>query len=289
MAGFCKNCGSPLADGQGVCGKCGVAAGAAPVRPASQAPFPSAQAAATQAKSNRTLIKVLLICGGVIVFFGIAGVASIGYFIYRHKDTFHQMGFDDPQSMQYHGPVLGGADPCTLLSKEDVSEVVRMPVVRVEAVLAPDVGCEYSVMGDRDYLISSHISAVTKAPATMAQRRDMETMARSFFHSSNRQPTTYVTVTAPRHPGEAPVFAFIVDNNAPKVQMGMTRTAMNRLSPGTVTELTAVGEDAFDLGGALIMARQGNTVVRAMYLNCPCTTQEALPLVRKIVSNISEK
>jgi hypothetical protein len=290
MAGFCKNCGSPLADGQGFCTKCGLAAGAAAPanpRPVGLSPLPANQSAAQTKSNNRTLIKVLLICGAVVLFFVLLGVAGVGYFVYRHKDEIHQMGLDDPKSMQYHGPVLGGADPCSLLSKEEVSEVVKMPVVRVERTLAPEVGCEYSVMGDSDDLIASHISAITKAPATMTQRRDMETMARSFFHTGNRQPS--LTPTAPRHPGEAPVFAFIVDNNAPKVAMGITRTAMTRLSPGSLTNLTGVGEDGFDLGGALIMAREGDTVVRAMYVNCPCTTQDALPLVQKILANISEK
>lgn len=283
MAGFCKNCGSPLADGQGFCTKCGLAASAAAPRPAGLSPLPAPQTAAQAKGNNRTLIKVLLICGAIVVFFFVAGAASIGYFFYRHKDEIHQMGLDDPSSMQYHGPVLGGADPCTLLSKEEVSELVKMPVVRAESTPGGEVGCEYSVMGNRDDLLAAHIYAVTKAPATESQRREMETMARSFFHSSNRQPSF---ATASRHPGESTVFAFIVDNNAAKMQMGITRTAMIHMAPGTLTNLAGIAEDAFDLGDALIMARQGDTVVRAIYTTCPCTAVDAKALVRKIVSNM---
>jgi hypothetical protein len=290
MASFCTKCGSPLADGQGFCTKCGLAAGAtapAPPRSVGLSPLPTPPNAAAQRQSNRTLIKVLLICGGVVVLFVIAGIASVGYFFYRHKDEIHQMGLDDPASMQYRGPVLGGADPCGLLSKEDVSEVVKMPVVRAENTIGGEVGCEYSVIGDRDDLVASHIAAISKGPATASQRRDMDTMARSFFHSNNHQPS--FTAPALRHPGEAPVFVFILDNNAAKMQMGLTRTILNRMAPGTSTNLTGVGDDAFDLGAALIMARQGDTIVRAMYTTCPCVTTDAQALVQKIVSNMSEK
>lgn len=290
MAGFCTKCGSPLADGQGFCTKCGLAAGAAasaPQRPVSLSPLPAPPSAAAQRQSNRTLIKVLLVCGAVVVLFGLIGAAGIGYFFYRHRDEIHQMGLDDPASMQYHGPVLGGADPCRLLSKEDVSEIVKMPVVRAENVLPPEVGCEYSVMGDRDDLVAAHIAAISKTSATPAQRREMESMARSFFHSNNHQPS--FTPPAPRHPGEAPVFVFIADNNAAKMQMGLTRTILRRMAPGTSTDLTGVGEDGFDLGAALIMVRQGDTIIRGLYTTCPCTAADAQVLVEKIVSNLSEK
>lgn len=291
MAGFCRNCGSPLADGQGFCTKCGwaVAGGSArqPAAPLPTAPpLPAPQTNAAQRQSNRTLIKVLLIGGAVVVFLGIAGIAGLAYLGYHFKDKIHEMGLDDQSNYQYHGPVLGGADPCTLLSKEDVSEVVKMPVVRVERTLGLEVGCEYSVTGDQDDLVASHIAMLTKGPTTSLQRRDMENLARSFFHS--RSPQTNV-VASPRHPGEAPVFAFIVDNNASKMQMGFTRTALSQMTPGTLTNLSGVGEDAFDLGSALIMARQGDTVVRAMYVTCPCTTDDVLPLVRKIISTLDEK
>jgi hypothetical protein len=289
MARFCTKCGSALADGQGFCTKCGLAAGAtapAPPRPVGLSPLPATPPPGAQAKSNRTLIKVLLICGAVVVLFFIAGIAGVGYFFYRHKDEIRQMGLDDPQSMQYHGPVFGGADPCGLLSKEDVSEVVKMPVVRAETTAGGEAGCEYNVMGDRDDLVASHISAVTKTPATASQRRDMENIARSFFHSNNHQPS--FTPPTPRHPGEVPVFSFIADNTAAKMQMGITRVALSRMVPGTLTNLSGVGDDSFDLAAALIMARQGDTIIRGMYTTCPCTTADAQEL-QKIISNMRER
>jgi len=290
MAGFCTKCGSPLADGQGFCTKCGLAAGItvpAPTPPAGLSPVSAPPNAAAQRQSNRTLIKVLLICGAVVLVFFIAGAAAVGYFFYRHKDDIHQLGLDDPASMQYHGPVLGGADPCGLLSKEDVSEVVKMPVVRAETTTEGEVGCEYSVMGDRDDLVAAHISAVTKGPANAMQRREMENMARSFFHSNNHRPS--FTPPAPRHPGEVAVFTFIADNTAAKMQMGVTRATLNHMTPGTLTNLAGVGEDGFDLAAALIMARQGDTIIRAMYTTCPCNTVDAQTLVQKIMSNMSER
>ena len=89
MAGFCRNCGSPLDDGQGFCARCGTPASGPPVgstppsssassgaplhqRPSSRllrhgppAPAPAARAAAAApARSGSTLVKVLLDLSG---------------------------------------------------------------------------------------------------------------------------------------------------------------------------------------------------------------------------------
>jgi hypothetical protein len=283
MAGFCKNCGSPLADDQRFCTKCGVAVGAAAARAAAPGLSPvSPMATAQQKSNNRTLIKVLLVGGAVIVLFGIAGIAGLAYLGYHFKGKMHEMGLDDPRNMQYHGPVLGGADPCTLLSKEEVSEAVKMPVVRAERTPGMEVGCEYSVTGSQDDMIAAHIAASHKAESVEAQRREMQSLSRSFSRSPGAQFGTS------RHPGEAVVFMFIVDNNAAKMQMGMMRTAFSRLAPGSFNSLDGLGEDAFDIQNALLMARQGDNIVRVMYATCPCSGDDAQTLVRKIISNMSE-
>jgi hypothetical protein len=279
MAGFCTNCGCPLADNQSVCAKCGAAVGAAAARPAAPGLSPVSPMAMAPPKSNRTLIKVLLIGGAIVVFFGIAGVIGL---VYVGRHFAHQMGFDDKSNFTYHGPVLGGADPCSLLSKEDVAEVVKMPVVRVERIpgLHAGAGCVYSVTGDEQDLVATHIS-MNKEQTTEAQRRQMESIARSAFQNPSGG-----SYDIPRHPGETPVFIFNVDNNAAKMQMGIMHMAFSRMPQGAMSELPDTGDDAFDLYNTMIMVRKGDTVGHVVYMACPCTRDDAVSLVKKMVDGI---
>ncbi|MGC1617495.1 MAG: hypothetical protein WA765_03300, partial [Candidatus Acidiferrum sp.] len=89
----------------------------------------------------------------------------------------------------------------------------------------------------------------------------------------------------PRHPGESPVFIFTVDNNSAAAQMSLSRATLGRLGPGLVT-IPSLGDDAFDVGSAMIMARKGDRVVRILYMMCPCTTDDVVPLAKKIVANM---
>jgi zinc-ribbon domain len=280
MAGFCTKCGSSLPDGQGFCTKCGTAVSGAPLRPAAQPAAPSATASAAPAKGGSSVVKILLICAALVVFLGIVGLAGLVYLGHRYKKELHQMGVDDQSNYVYHGPVLGGVDPCSLLSQEEVGQVVKMEVVRAEKTQGPNVGCEYSVMGNRDELVAKHISRVHKEQSTESQRQEMEGLLASL------RAQKIETGDYSRHPGETPVFLFNVDNNAAKMQMGVMHVMLAHMSPGTLTTLPDIGDDAFDIGSTMIMARKGDTLVRAIYLACPCNTDDAVPLLKKIVSKM---
>lgn len=305
MAGFCRNCGSPLDDVQAFCAKCGTPASGPPVRssaappppassappaqrpqvspqPRPQAPAPAAPAAAGPAKSgSSTFVKVLLIFVAVIFVFGALGVAGIWYVAHRVKQKVHEIGLDDISnaSNATRGPALAGIDPCSLLSKSDVAQVVKMEVVRAEPVEGSDPGCQYSVMGDYVALIAKHAALLQKEQTTDAQRQTIESFAKSIGQGANPQPTNSA------HPGESPVFIFSVGNSAAKAQMSMTRAMFGRMGPA-FTELPEIGDEAFDIGGAMILARKGDKIVRIMYMMCPCTREDAVPLARKIAANM---
>lgn len=305
MAGFCRNCGSPLDDGQGFCARCGTATSGPPVRssvPASPAPSsaprpqtppqaaaqprPPASSAAPQAvaapsKSGSTLVKVLLIFLVVIFLFGAVGIAGIWYVAHRVKQKVHEIGLDDLSTTTNanRGPALAGMDPCSLLSKVDVAQAVSMDVVRAERSEGSEVGCEYSVMGDYVDLIAKHASLLHKAETTDSQRQMMETFAKAVGHGNDSQQT------APRHPGESPVFIFSVDNNSAAAQMSLSRATFGRMAPA-FTSIPSLGDDAFDIANAMIMVRKGDKLLRITYMMCPCTTDEVVPLARKIVANM---
>lgn len=303
MAGFCRNCGSPLDDGQGFCTRCGTPASGPPVRSASpSAPAPSAPrpqpppqaapqprpatpapaiAAAVPAKSgSSTLVKVLLIFLAVIFVFGAMGIAGIWYVAHRVKQKVHEIGLDDLSTANAdRGPALAGIDPCTLLSKADVGQAVKMEVVRAERSEGSEAGCEYSVMGDYVDLIAKHASLLHKAETTDAQKQMMESFAKAVGHGNDSQQS------APKHPGESPVFIFSVGNNNAAAQMGLSRATFGRLAPA-FTSIPSLGDDAFDIANAMMMVRKGDKLLRITYMMCPCTTDEVVPLARKIVANM---
>src|SRR4029077_5197303 len=192
MAGFCRNCGSPLEDGQGFCARCGTPAAGPPVRPSAPPPAPASNAPAARpqatpqamppasvapqavapSKSGSTLVKVLLIFLVVIFIFGAAGIAGIWYVAHRVKQKVHEIGLDDISATtnEHRGPALGGMNPCSLLQKKDVSQATKMDVVRAEQSEGSEAGCEYSVMGNYVELIGKHASLLYKVETNNAHR-----------------------------------------------------------------------------------------------------------------------
>src|SRR5580704_2472373 len=203
MAGFCRNCGTPLDDAQAFCAKCGTPVSGPPVRsssappppsssvppaqrpqsasqPRSQTPVPAPQAAAAPAKSgSNTFVKVLLIFVVIIFVFGAAGIAGLWYIAHRVKQKVHEIGLDDISNSTNatRGPALAGIDPCSLLSKSDVGQAVKLDVVRSEPVEGSDPGCQYSVMGDYVALVAKHASLLQKDQTNDQQRQMMESFA----------------------------------------------------------------------------------------------------------------
>lgn len=93
MPKFCTSCGSPVEESVKFCLKCGAQVGA-PAAPApAAAPPPSAApavagtaaAAAPAAKAGSPILKIVLIVVGVVVFLGVVGMVTCGYFAYKAK------------------------------------------------------------------------------------------------------------------------------------------------------------------------------------------------------------
>jgi len=308
MAGFCRNCGSPLDDGQGFCAKCGTPASGPPVRPtapSSSAPFsaprpqappqaapqprPSAPAAAAPAaaaapsKSGGTLVKVLLIFLVVIFIFGAVAVAGLWYVAHRVNQKVHEIGLDDlsAASNANRGPALAGIDPCSLVSKADVSQAAKVEVIRAEAEAGSEPGCVYNVQGDISDLVAKHASLLHREATTEAQRQQFESVAKGLFQGMN----TEQSGAASKHPGEAPVFIFSVTNGGAKAQMSLSRMTLGHLGGGMVT-IPDLGDDNLDIGGAVMLVRKGDKLIRVMYMMCPCATDDVVPLVKKLVATM---
>lgn len=286
MAGFCGKCGSPLDDTQAFCARCGTPVSGPPPRPAAAPPAappavrPPAASPTAPAKSSNTLLKVLLAFVIIIFVLGAVGIAGVWYVGHRIKQKVHDMGLDQVSSVanDHRGRALT-ANPCSLLSKADVATATKMDVVRAETAEDSETTCEYNVMGNNIDLISKHISLLHKEETTDSQRQMMETFAKAIGHGNDADQST------PRHPGESPVLIFTIDNNNAAAQMSLSRATLGQLGPGA-TSIPALGDDAFDIGNAFIMVRKGDRIIRIVYMMCPCTTDDVIPLAKKIVGSM---
>jgi hypothetical protein len=148
MAGFCVQCGSPVAPGVKFCSKCGAAiAGAAPVgTPASSAPVPAppgappvsaAPAAPAPSKGGSTALKIILVIVAIIVFFMLLVAGSCVYLAYRVKKKAHEFS----QQLNESAPAYTGSrQPCAMLSASEAGRLLHAPVESAE-----EMGntCEY--------------------------------------------------------------------------------------------------------------------------------------------------
>jgi zinc-ribbon domain len=302
MAAFCTSCGSPLAEGQVFCTKCGARAGApqaaaapppatpvqgAPGTPAAAPPTysPAAAASAAPAPAAATggggaFIKILLIVVGVIFVFGAIGVGAVVYIGYRVKQKAREMGLTSEHLHQRRPDALGRTvDGCKWLSKEEVSAAIGMTVVRAESTSGSDPGCSYTVMGDVGELTMKHAMQLNKAQAKEMSKQDQEKM-------ENIGKTILGGASGingnSEHPGEVVVLALGVDENAAQFQMKLNRGMLNGLGPMATQNVPDLGDEAFAAAGSMLLVRKGETLLRMTYTQCPCSTDEMIPLARKV-------
>ena len=143
MAGFCGNCGSPVAAGVRFCSKCGAAMPAPAVEPGIPAPPPPVSTGPTisppppPSQSSNTVVKVILIVLAVIMFLMLLAAGSCFYVAYRVKKKAHEFS----QEMGANAtPYTGKRDPC-LLSSTEVGAILREPVEAGDP--RGDMACEY--------------------------------------------------------------------------------------------------------------------------------------------------
>ena len=231
-------------------------------------------------------MKVLLGLVVVVFLFAAIGIAGIWYVAHRVKQKAHEMGLDQISSENARTnrtPVLGGRDACNLLSKEDVSQAVKMEVVRAEATEGKGSGCTYSVQGEMTDLVAKHATMLQKGNMTEQQRQMMESFAKNIFQ--NAQAEQGGAAANSSHPGESPVLVFNVDNQGAKALMSMSRATLGRMGP-SLTELPGLGDEAFDLAGAMMMVRKEDRILTIMYMMCPCAREDVVPLAKKIADGM---
>jgi hypothetical protein len=310
VAKFCGNCGNPLNEASAFCGACGARAqqanvplAASPVSsippayppppvsslpPASTIPPPPVYAPPPVKQGTSPVVKIALIVVLVLVIGGALSLVGIFYAFHLANRKAHEFSRQvlgsggilsslptdsGSTGRQYGGTV--GPDDCRLLSKEDVSRAIGVPVV---ATKTTDAGCEYLATGSAADMTAKHLAAMMASRGATAQQQQMiQNLSRGLFGSAQNQPEG----NSQNSNVNSVVMAFTIDPNAAKTQMSMNENVLGGMSPGG-KPLKGIGDEAFDASGAVMMVRKGDKLIRITYSTCPCTIDAIKPLAQEL-------
>lgn len=208
--------------------------------------------------------------GGMLV---VGGLIYVGHRVAtKIKAAAAENGLSVPSDEGAAKPFRG--DPCALLSKDDVSAAIGVPIV---ATSSTGDGCNYLAQGTTADMTARHLSAMMGTKGADSQTQDtIQKMAGGLLSASGEQ--TQDTN------GNVPVLTFSIDTNSARAQMKLNSNIFGKLGPPS-PPLTGIGDEAFDTGG-MMMVRKGNTLIRIMYLTCPCATDAIKPLARKLADAV---
>lgn len=181
----------------------------------------------------------------------------------------------------------GRADLCRLLTKAEVSQALKVTIVRAEALATEQAGCEFSTQGSLADSSAGHYTQLAKSTAAAhgsaidgPTEKLIDTFGKGIFQGSDAEKSS--TASA-RHAGEVPVFTFAIQPGEAEDQMRVNRRTMAALSPQGVKTVVGLGDESFDSGGAMLTVRKGRTMIQFTYKSCTCTTKDVIPLARKVV------
>lgn len=310
MARFCGSCGAQLGDASAFCIQCGAAQNASPqpqppAQPPQAAPaqnyaqvnVPPAQPAYTPvntpppaypppvAKSGfgvKIVVAILavLFVGAVVVM---CGLFYIGHrVVNKIKTAAAEKGLSMPSGdiSSESASAASITDYCVLLSKEDVSAAIGVPVV---ATHNSGEGCEYLAHGTSSDMTARHMSAMMAVKGADGQTQDkIHEMAGAFFKSEQQE---HQEASSDAN-GNVPVVVFSVDTSGAREQMKLNSKVLGVLGPSGSTPLSGIGDEAFDSAGGMLFVRKGDKLIRITYTTCPCNIEAIKPLARKLAGAI---
>jgi hypothetical protein len=256
------------------------------------------------AKKSNTLLKVIVAFIVIIFVGGALALAGLWYAAQQIKAKANQAL---AKSSSPVAGVLGGlingspdndnpggfqGDPCRFLSKQEVSQAVGVTVIRTER---SDGGCSYIAKGDPADMTAKHMSSMLGAQGADAQSQKMvQKFAGAFFA---QQEAGDKDLKAQAATGEIPVLGLIFTAGHAQMEMKMNRGAFQHIMAGAPAgpggaaktgtgDLTGIGDEAFVAGASSIMLRKGNVMARLMYVQCPCNTDNVIPLARMLAARL---
>jgi hypothetical protein len=301
MPNFCVKCGAPLSGGP-FCVKCGADARSVvpPLQPQSppnapQPPSPrpaletSTPASAKQGMSS--LAKLGIAALGVILVGGAAGAVGVYYVAHKVSQKYHEVSDEilgsgsGSGSNTEEGSAKAGSkdssstnsslgDVCRFLSKEDVSKAIGVEIVRTEP---GDNGCSYVAKGTQADMTAKHLKAMVADNGADKKTQEIaEKIAGGMFTAFQAERPA----AEQDNSGEVPVFTFSLDQHAAEEQMRLNAKVLGNLGPQQ--GLPGIGDQAFVSADGVVIARKGKTLIRIMYITCPCGVEQVKPLAMKI-------
>jgi hypothetical protein len=267
-------------------------------------------------KSN-ALLKVGIALVAIIAIGGVLALAAGMYAAHKvsekaHAVTRQVLGGDSPSAAGGLASMLKSAagsddddsqfkgDPCRFLSKEDVSHAVGVTIIRAQA---QDAGCSYIAHGDPADMTSKHMTSMlgsqvaakgeTVDPKTQQM---MQQITGAFF---KQQESSDKDLSAEAAKGEVIVLAVSFDSKTAKMAMKLNKAAFDHIKQnapfasgrGSTAEtatgdLSGLADEAYEMGGTMLMVRKGDTMARFMFNECPCSADAIKPLAAKVASQL---
>jgi hypothetical protein len=240
-----------------------------------------------------TLAKLGIAALVIIFVGGAAGAVGVYYVAHKVSQKYHQvsdeiLGSGSDSSTISHGEGSGvGAsesgrsaesgtmgDVCRLLSKGDVSKAIGIEIVRTEP---GDNACAYIAKGTKSDMMAKHATAMMAARGADTKTQQM---IQTFAGGMGRMFESEKPESERDTSGEVPVFSFSVDQNSADAQMRLNEKGLAILGDQQV--LPGIGDQAFVSAEGMIFVRKGKSLVRLLYISCPCGTEQIKPLAKEI-------
>jgi hypothetical protein len=236
------------------------------------------------------LAKLGIAALAVILVGGAAGAVGVYYVAHKVSQKCHEvsdgiLGSSSGSGSSNLGRASSGSagsgsasesmgDVCHLLSKEDVSKAIGVEIVRTEP---GDNGCSYIAKGTQAEMSAKHMRAmVADNGADKKSQEIAEKFAGGMFKVFQAEKPASEQDTS----GEVPVFTFSLDQNAADEQMRLNAKVLGNLGPQQ--GIPGIGDQAFVSADGMMMVRKGKTLIRIMYITCPCGIERVKPLAKEI-------
>jgi hypothetical protein len=305
MPNSCVKCGAPLSGGP-FCVKCG--ADARSVLPSVQpqsppniaqppSPHPASETStpASAKQGMSTLAKLGIAALAVVLVGGAAGAVGVYYVAHKVSQKYHEVsdgilgsrssssagsGSSTTPASQPSGSGDSGSgtgsmgDVCHLLSKEDVSKALGVEIIRIEP---GDNGCSYFAKGTQEEMTAKHFKAMVADKGVDKKTQDIaEKVAGGMFNALHAEKPASEQDAS----GDVPVFTFSLDQHGAEEQMRLNAKVFGNL--GNEQGLPGIGDQAFVSADGMVIVRKGKTLIRIMYLMCPCGVEQVKPLAKEI-------